>query len=180
MLVRPYMATDRGSVSVLDVVTEVNSMADMRLIDGRFTWREVPLQAARKKRHDLAGHLDEDPQSWDEGLVAIVDGLVVGFAAASLSTWNRRLVLQHMYVDGAARGRGVGTALLRAALSSDTVKDGAQHVWLETQTDNVPAIRAYERMGFRIVGLDQSLYGDRPDADTAVFMSQPVEDKRTH
>ncbi len=43
---------------------------------------------------------------------------------------------------------------------------GAQHLWLETQTDNVPAIRAYERMGFRLVGLDQTQYGDRPGADT--------------
>jgi ribosomal protein S18 acetylase RimI-like enzyme len=173
MLIRPYAASDRGSVAVLDVETEVNSVAVMRLTDGRFTWRESSLQVARKKRHDLTGYLDEDPRSWDEGFVAILDGLVVGFAASAFSAWNRRLVLQHMYVDGAARGSGVGTALLRAVLSSERAKD-AQHAWLETQADNVPAIRAYERMGFRVVGLDQTLYGDRAEADTAVFMSQPV------
>jgi inorganic pyrophosphatase len=30
-------------------------------------------------------------------------------------------------------------------------------------------------MGFRVVGLDHTLYGDREEADTAVFMSQPLE-----
>jgi|GEM_PF-1668787 len=173
MLIRPYVPTDRELVSALDVVTEVNSIGVVRLTDGRFTWREAPLQAARTKHHDVAGYLDGAPRAWDEGFVAVVDGRVVGFAATSLSAWNGRLVLHHMYVDSRARGSGVGTALLHAALSSDGAKD-AQHVWLETQTDNVPAIRAYERMGFRVVGLDQTLYGDRAEADTAVFMSQPI------
>lgn len=173
MLIRPYVATDRGPVSVLDVVTQVSSIGIMGLTDGRFTWQESPLQAARTKHHDLASYLDETPRSWDEGFVAVVDGRVVGFAATSLSAWNGRLVLHHMYVDSAARGCGVGTALLHAALSSDGATD-AQHVSLETQTDNVPAIRAYERMGFRVVGLDQTLYGDQAGADTAVFMSQPI------
>lgn len=173
MRIRPYHVTDRGAVALLDVETEVNSLAVLRLADGRFTWTESPLKVTRKKHHNLAEYLAEDPTSWDVGFVAILDGLVVGFAAASLEAWNRRLVLQHMYVDGTARGQGVGTALLHAVLSSGQAED-AQHVWLETQTDNVPAIRAYERMGFRVVGLDQTLYGDREEADTAVFMSQPL------
>lgn len=84
-----------------------------------------------------------------------------------------------MYVNGTARGQGVGTALLHAVLSSERAKH-AQQVWLETQADNVPAIRAYERMGFRVVGLDQTLYGDQAEADTAVFMSQPVGHEQTH
>lgn len=178
MVIRPYVADDRQLVAALDVVTQVDSMAIVQLTEGRFTWSESPLPTARTKRHELAGYLDEAPRSWDEGFVAVVDARVVGFAATSLSTWNRRLVLEHMYVDRAARGRGVGTALLQAAMSGHGAR-GAQHVWLETQTDNVPAMRAYERMGFRVVGLDQSMYGDRPGAGTAVFMSQPLAPERT-
>ena len=173
MLIRPYNVADRGAVAVLDVETDVNSIAVLRLTDGRFTWIESPLEVTRKKHHNLAEYLVEDPTSWDEAFVAILDGLVVGVAAASLASWNRRLILQHMYVNGTVRGQGVGTALLHAVLSSERAKD-AQHVWLETQTDNVPAIRAYERMGFRVVGVDETLYGDREGADTAVFMSQPL------
>jgi ribosomal protein S18 acetylase RimI-like enzyme len=178
MLIRPYAASDRECVAALDVETEVNSVAVMQFSDDRFTWRPSALLAPRRKGHDLAEYLDEDPRSWSEGFVAVLDDAVVGFAATALSAWNGRLILQHMYVDRAARGSGVGTALLHAVFASDHAQE-AQHAWLETQTDNVQAIRAYERMGFRIVGLDQTLYGDGMQTDTAVFMSQPLAPRRT-
>lgn len=173
MLIRTYAVTDRESVASLDVETEVKSVAVLGLSAGRFAWRESRLERASTKRHDLVEYLDETPRSWDDGFVAIRDGLVVGFAASAFTEWNRRLVLRHMYVHRPARQRGVGTALLQAVFTCGRVRN-AQHVWLETQTDNVPAIRAYERMGFRVVGLDQTFYGDRPGTDTAVFMSQPL------
>lgn len=160
MLTRPYEPSDRGSVAALDVATEVDSAADLRLDDNRLTWIESPLPTVRQKDHGLA-YLIESAPSWDEGFVAINGGQVVGFAASRFSKWNSRLTLCHMYVDGSARRLGVRTALLHAIIDSERAAS-AQHVWLETQTDNVPAIRAYERMGFRLVGLDQTLYGDRP------------------
>jgi ribosomal protein S18 acetylase RimI-like enzyme len=76
-----------------------------------------------------------------------------------------------MYVAAESRGHGIGRALLDGILN-EARADDAQHAWLETQTNNVPAIRAYERMGFRITGLDQTLYADRPDAETALYMSR--------
>lgn len=173
MLIRRYAPGDRAAVAGLDVATDVSSIAALRLVDEQFTWSEVPLAVTRTKQHHLAEYLGEDPVSWDVGFVAVLDAEVVGFAAASLSDWNRRLVLQHLYVAGRVRRQGVGMALLRAVLSSEPAR-GAEHVWLETQVDNVPAIRAYEQMGFRVVGLDQTLYGDREATDTAVFMSQPL------
>lgn len=78
-----------------------------------------------------------------------------------------------MYVDAAARGQGVGRKLLDAIIR-DSGDFQPQHLWLETQTNNVPAVRAYERMGFRIVGLDQALYADRAGADTALYMSRQL------
>lgn len=179
MLIRPYVATDRESVAGLDVETEVRSVAVLGLAGGRLNWSESRLETASTKRHDLGDYLDETPRSWADGFVAISDELVIGFAASSLTEWNSRLVLRHMYVNGAARGQGVGTALLQAVVASERAR-AAQHVWLETQADNVPAIRAYERMGFRVVGLDQTLYGDRPGTDTAVFMSQPLSRGHIH
>ena len=162
----------------MDVTTEVTAIAVLCFSEGRFTWQESSLESARQKRHDLAEYLDEEPRHWEHGVVAIRDEAVVGFAASTFSKWNRRLVLEHMYVDSAARGSGVGKALLRSVFASGRAKD-AQHAWLETQVDNVPAIRAYERMGFRVVGLDQTLYGDGAHADTAVFMSQPLARRLT-
>lgn len=49
---------------------------------------------------------------------------------------------------------------------SGPVAQAAQHIWLETQTNNIPAIRGYERMGFRIVGLGLTLCADRLSVPT--------------
>ena len=56
-----------------------------------------------------------------------------------------------------ARGVGIGRALLQA-IEPIARAAGALRLWLETQNVNYPAIRFYRRQGFRLVGLDESLY----------------------
>lgn len=175
MTVRKYDHTDQRFVATLDVDTHVQTFAEVQLHAGTFSWQERPLIPPVTKHHDLPHYLTETPPAWDQALVATVDHQVRGFAAYAYSGWNRRIVLLHMYVDAAARGQGIGQALLGEILSGPTAQ-AAQHIWLETQTNNVPAIRAYERMGFRIVGLDQALYADRPDAETALYLSRQLSD----
>lgn len=173
--VRKYDHTDQRSVAQLDVDTHVQTFAEVQLHAGTFSWRERPLRRPVVKNHDLPHCLTETPPAWDQALVETVDHRVRGFAAYAYSSWNRRIVLLHMYVDAAVRGQGVGQALLGEILSGPVARS-AQHIWLETQTNNVPAIRAYGRMGFRIVGLDQTLYADRPGAETALYLSRQLSD----
>lgn len=85
MLIRPYDASDRESVATMDVETELNSIAVLQFTEDRFTWRTSNLGIPRRKRHNLPEYLDEDPRSWSEGLVAVIDDVVVGFAASELS-----------------------------------------------------------------------------------------------
>lgn len=106
--------------------------------------------------------------------MAEVDGRVVGFAALSFEFWNRRAVLWHMYVDRASRGTGIARALLRVIVARARELESRQ-VWLETQDTNVTAIAAYERLGFKIVGFDRSLYDNPPEAETAIFMSLNID-----
>lgn len=175
MELRRYNDADREAVAVLDVETFVTSFADVALHAGSFSWQETALAAPIVKRHDLAHYLAEEQVGWDHALVATHGDRICAFAGCEFSSWNRRLTILHMYVAGPARGQGIGRALLDAMLSVSGADD-VQHVWLETQVDNVPAIRAYERMGFRIVGLDQTLYADHPEDDTALYMSRRVAD----
>lgn len=123
------------------------------------------------KRHDLAQHLAQDPPGWESAYLAMRNDRVCGFDACILNSWNRRLCLLHLYVDSQMRGQGVGGVLLNTLLNAPESAD-AQHVWLETMVDNLPAIRAYESMGFRIVDLEQTLYGDCPSNDTALYTSR--------
>ncbi len=85
------------------------------------------------------------------------DGRIVGFVATSWQFWNRRVVLWHIYADRRVRGHGLGHRLI------DTVYERAWRqtalaIFLETSNFNVPGIRWYERQGFRLGGLDTTLY----------------------
>jgi ribosomal protein S18 acetylase RimI-like enzyme len=100
----------------------------------------------------------------------------VGLAAADYAYWNRRLVLWHLYVAPAVRGRGLGTTLLESVIGyARGVK--ARCVWLETQNVNVPAIRFYGQRGFRLCGLDTRLYDPAgPVAgETALFFALDLD-----
>jgi len=60
-------------------------------------------------------------------------------------------------VTPAARRRGVGRALMAAALPPARQR-GATQVFLEVAVDNDPAIALYETLGFRKTGLRKSYY----------------------
>jgi ribosomal protein S18 acetylase RimI-like enzyme len=59
-------------------------------------------------------------------------------------------VVNGVYVDPSARGRGVGGVLVEAALAS--AREARARVGLYVREDRVEARRLYERLGFRPVG----------------------------
>src|SRR5438093_1274586 len=85
-------------------------------------------------------------------LVAIERGRPVGMAALSfvwpLEHGGRSAWLEELYVEPAARGRGLGTQLLHAALRI-AAETGAVAVDLEVDADHQRAARLYAREGFR-------------------------------
>jgi ribosomal protein S18 acetylase RimI-like enzyme len=73
---------------------------------------------------------------------------------------------------------GIGTALLEA-LDRRARASGARCLWLETQNINYPAIQFYRRSGFRLCGLDDTLYDPERDPTTgpdevALFFTRPL------
>jgi len=85
-------------------------------------------------------------------LVAERSGVVVGMVTAQLlvSTAEGGLsaLLEDMVVDEAERGGGVGRALL-LAIEAWATRAGARRLQLLADRDNAPALRFYERMGWR-------------------------------
>jgi phosphinothricin acetyltransferase len=66
-------------------------------------------------------------------------------------------VVEHsVYVDPAAHGRGVGTALL-AALVASTEQAGIWTIQSGIFRENTASLRVHQRAGFRVVGTRERL-----------------------
>jgi len=91
-----------------------------------------------------------------EALIAEVEGEPVGFALFfhNFSTWTGRrgIYLEDLYVTPAARGAGVGTALLRHLAGLALDRGCARFEWAVLDW-NEPAIAFYRAMG--AVGMDE-------------------------
>jgi GNAT superfamily N-acetyltransferase len=109
--------------------------------------------------------LIEDPQS--EGIQVIArgaeDGIAVGFATVywmwSTSRAARIGVMNDLFVDPAARRRGVGEALIAACLDLVRARGAVSLQW-QTALDNHTAQALYERVG----GIRESWYDYHLDA----------------
>jgi ribosomal protein S18 acetylase RimI-like enzyme len=85
--------------------------------------------------------------------VALDDGRVVGWCDVNPKA---HAALRHsgvlgMGVVASHRGRGLGSALLRATVEAATAK-GLQRIELIVRTDNTAAIALYQRQGFELEG----------------------------
>ena len=92
-------------------------------------------------------------------IVAEMDGLTVGWCSRAA----RRSYIPYLFVMPELQRNGLGSMLLRR-MESMLELAGAERVHLETPADNVPAVRFYEKQGYRILAL-------RPDGRGA---AQPL------
>ena len=136
---------------------------------------EETAQQPLRKQYEFEPSNPEARQNWDYAAVAEEDGELAGFAAAQYVTWNRRVILWHLYVVSSFRNKGVGKRLLEAI---DVYAQSAQArcVWLETQNVNYPAIQFYRHCGFAFCGFDESLYDPTTltQEEVALFFVRPV------
>ena len=65
-----------------------------------------------------------------------------------------------VFVDPAQRGRGIGTEAVRALAEHLLAERGHHRVTIDPAADNAPAIRSYEKAGFRAVGVMRAAWRD--------------------
>jgi len=166
---------DIDAITALDISYDTDVIFGARFDDGLISLEEVRLESPMTKSFPL-NDLHDPIMPWTIGLVATDDDdRVVGFVAAEFRAWNRRLVLWHLYVGRAFRGKGVARALVEA-IQTQAERSGALHIWLETSNLNVPGVKAYAQMGFHVSGLDATLYdGTSSEGEFALFLSRAVK-----
>ncbi|MEP6619791.1 MAG: GNAT family N-acetyltransferase [bacterium] len=163
--------TDHPQLERLDLAFHTDVVYDVQSRPRGFALVERPITPAIRKTYHV---------EWNELLtdsvtvVAEHENVIVGVAALRHVAWNNRAVVTHLYVDGTARGHGVGTQLVQE-LRKHAAGLHARCLWVETQNVNVPAIRFYEKNGFVFSGLDVSLYDPRTTgAEIALYFTLPI------
>jgi GNAT superfamily N-acetyltransferase len=136
-------------------------VAEIRLLKStdRVQWEALWGAYLRFYRQHLAAQITEasfarliDANLQPHGLVAERDGKLLGFAhyLFHTSTWSLREIcyLEDLFVDPAARGGGVGRALIHAVYAAaDRVQAGAVY-WM-TQEFNAEGRALYDTLAHR-------------------------------
>lgn len=111
--------------------------------------------------------------------IETLDGLVIGDLEFEDISWNARTAELRVCIgDKAFRGRGYGTDAVRAATLHALLRWNLSSIYLRVQRDNYPAIRCYDRCGFRLKGVLPA--GRRPGRPDLLLMSlsRPALDRR--
>lgn len=92
-----------------------------------------------------------------------------GFCACTLAGGEANIDAVSVRAD--ARRKGIGEGLVRTALNA-LKAEGASEAFLEVRSQNTPAVRLYEKLGFAPVGVRRGFYKDPPD--DAVVMKKEL------
>lgn len=133
-----------------------------------------PLRSIRAYRKDYGIDPAEfaryrEPDTGGAIFMAWLGEKAVGHVVVSRH-WNNLAYVDELAVDASARNLGVARSLLDV-VRFWAEKQGLPGIMLETQNNNLPACRLYERCGFRLGGIDYLRYQaiDAASHETALF-----------
>lgn len=109
-------------------------------------------------------------ENWQRGecfLVADEGGEIRGYLDMTVEAWHQTGWINNLVVAKEYRRRGIGTALMKAALRWAEERN-LRTIILETQTKNYPAISFYQKHGFLFCGFNDHYYATQ---DIALFFA---------
>lgn len=128
---------------------------ELRRID-LATWSPLTSPSEPPQNPDEYRFFDDDRTKADDVLVAVLDGRIAGWIkltpATPLRASSHVKMINGLGVDPEQQGRGVGRALVEAAVKRAR-EQGARKVSLRVLGHNGTARRLYERCGFVVEGL---------------------------
>ena len=97
---------------------------------------------------------------------------LLGFAICEEQEWNNSFYISNIIVSQNERQKGIGKLLIQKIIEQAKNKK-IRLISLETQNTNVPAIKFYHKLGFKITGLMSNLYDDE-NIEKAIYMSYEI------
>lgn len=127
-------------------------------------YRDLRLHALKNDPFAFGTSLDEEtslaPEIWQErignALFALDSDVPIGMVGIIYLQRKKQRHIAHIvgfYVKPEYRGRGIGKRLLLEALTQIKAKDNIIKVGLSVNSSQSDAIRMYENLGFKTVGL---------------------------
>lgn len=121
-------------------------------------------------------HHEKYPKAF---LVATVDDKIVGYVMCRVeegtlhtsSRNGRRGHIVSIAVDEEYRRRGIGMNLMREAMKSLYENYNVEEYYLEVRVSNLPAIKLYEKLGYKKV---RTIKGYYLDGEDAYLMAKPA------
>lgn len=116
-------------------------------------------------------------ENWDKAFfVAEVEGKVVGYMMNRVETglgFSKKFIVKKGHVVSIAvlegyRRMGIGEALMRAGIDSLRRNYNVDEIYLEVRVSNEPAIKLYEKLGFKKIKILEGYYSD---GESAYLMS---------
>ena len=103
------------------------------------------------------------------------NNLLVGLIIAEGHQWNRSLFVHEFHVAETHRNQSIGKRLMECVRTKGS-RTSFRIIVCETQNTNPTAISVYRKLGFRVQGVDISLYSnhDYPEGEIAIFMKRPL------
>ncbi len=166
--------------------------------DNVLTGGSEPVRIRRVRRNDLDAVIrineltlpehyprwfwEDHLEKWGEAFfVAEVGNTIVGYVMPRVE-YGLGVVVQGIVKRGhiisiavlpGYRRRGIGRLLMEHAMKALREIYGCREVYLEVRVSNTPAIRLYEKLGFRKVRVIPAYYLDGEDA---YLMARPLEE----
>ena len=78
------------------------------------------------------------------------DGIPIGFFVYSINLSDTAGFLRFVILDDAVRGKGYGSQMMQLAVNYAFQMTGARVVRLNVFAENEPAIKCYEKVGFKV------------------------------
>ena len=159
MRIQGVAASDGTLTDGLDRTFLVESVLEVRVVSGTYSYSVVPVVAPYLKQYSVPA---AEPSSAQRTVATAWEaGELVGCIQLRMN-WNGHIAIDDLAVLPHARKQGIGSALLAEA------KRWVEHLGhfglvAETQHTNVPACLLYERAGFVLGGCDSKLYSAIPD-----------------
>ena len=160
--------------AVLDDIPAVTAIYRHHVLNGTASFEETPPDA-----DEIANRFSAIGAKHMPYLVAIMDGVIVGYCYASAyrpRTAYRHTVENSIYVAADCVGKGIGSKLMKALIERCEAGPWRQMVAAIGDSENAASIALHERHGFEMVGTFKKVGYKFDRWLDSVLMQRPLGD----